>query len=411
MSFPVCKHKKRKSPGLRKGGLNWIAAEPYRIFFASGAIWSIIGVSLWPLFYAQQLSFFPNLVHSRLMIESFGGAFVVGFLGTAGPRMATAPKLTPAELIWLFGLHQLSSVCHLTQHLAWGDAAFAALLGSLLLCLVIRVVKFRKDAPPPQMILALTGLVCGLSGTILHLSGVSLEDPSRYRLANLLLYQGLLLPPVLGIGSFVFPRILGGDFGEPKTAAQTRMMLVRALVATALLVGSFFLEAFGIAFGKAFGNAIGFLWMGYALRALVAAGYLLLEVTWKPRQGGSLTTGLLWSLAIGWLGLLLAPFHYEQHIAIEHLLYIGGFGMLILIVGSRVLFGHSGDLDGFFVKSNWVRFLLFLGVLTAITRAVVAWIPSTMVSHHIYAAWTWAILVLFWLIWHRKRFVTRDDEE
>ncbi|HBJ85772.1 MAG TPA: hypothetical protein DDZ88_18240 [Verrucomicrobiales bacterium] len=397
--FPACKHKKHKAKGPRKDGLRWLAAEPYRLFFASGALWSIIGVALWPLFYAQQLGFYPNFVHARLMIEAFGGAFVVGFLGTAGPRMATAPKLTPLELFWLFALHQASAISHLRLQHAWGDGFFIALLVSLLLCLVIRVVKFRKEAPPPQMLLALTGLACGIAGASMLLSSATMMDLQRLRLANLLLYQGLLLPPVLGIGSFVFPRMLGGEFGDPKTAAQSRSKLIRSIVAAALLVVSFFLEAFGQ------------VTLGYALRAIVAAGYLLIEVTWKTQQPGSLTTGLFWALILGWLGIVLAPFHYVHHVSIEHLLYIGGFGMLMLVVGSRVLFGHSGDLDGFFVKSKWVRFLVFLGVLAATTRATPAWMPSTTISHHIYAAITWALLALFWLLWHRRRFVKRDEEE
>ena len=396
---PACKLKKHRATGPRRDGLRWLAAEPYRLFFFSGAVWSIIGVALWPLYYAQQLGFYPGLVHARIMIEAFGAAFVVGFLGTAGPRMATAPKLTPLELGWLFALHQACGISHLTLRMAWGDECFIALLGSLLLCLVVRVVKFRKEAPPPQMLLALTGLICGITGASLLLSNATLLEPQRLRLANLLLYQGLLLPPVLGIGAFVFPRMLGGDFGDPKTAAQSRAKLLRALVAAVLLVASFFMEAHG--------------WVlpGYALRALVAAGYLLLEVCWKTGQSGSLTTGLFWALIVGWLGLALAGFFYAQHVSVEHLLYIGGFGMLMLIVGSRVLFGHSGDLDGFFVKSRWVRFLIFLGVLAAITRATPAWAPSTTVSHHIYAACTWALLALCWLLWHRRRFVKRDEGE
>ena len=397
--FPACKHKKHKAKGPRKDGLRWLAAEPYRIFFASGALWSIVGVALWPLFYAQQLGFYPSFVHARIMIEAFGGAFVVGFLGTAGPRMATAPKLTPPELFWLFALHQACGISHLTLHLAWGDAFFIALLVSLLLCLVIRVVKFRKEAPPPQMLLALTGLASGVAGASLLLVPATLMDPQRLRLANLLLYQGLLLPPVLGIGSFVFPRMLGGDFGDPKTAAQGRAKLIRSIVAAVLLVGSFFLEAFGQVM------------IGYALRAIVAASYLLIEVRWTTSQSGSLTTGLFWALGLGLLGIGISPFYYAQHVSVEHLLYIGGFGMLMLIVGSRVLFGHSGDLDGFFVTSKWVRFLIFLGILAATTRATPAWVPSTTVSHHIYAAWTWGLLALFWLFWHRRRFVKRDEEE
>jgi hypothetical protein len=80
-------------------------------------------------------------------------------------------------------------------------------------------------------------------------------------------------------------------------------------------------------------------------------------------------------------------------------------------VASRVLFGHSGDLAGFFRRSHWVRFLVLLGLLAATTRAVPAWVPKTTVSHHIYAAWTWGLLTLGWVIWHRRRFVTRDEED
>lgn len=394
--FRGCKHHAKRPRA--DDVLRWLAAEPYRVFFFSGAVWSIIGVSLWPLFYAQQIGFYPNLAHARIMIEAFGAAFVVGFLGTAGPRMASAPKLTPAELLWLFALHQACGVCHLTLRFVWGDACFIALLSSLLLCLVIRVVKFRQEAPPPQLLLALTGLICGISGAALLLSSATWLDPQQMRLANLLLYQGLLLPPLLGIGAFVFPRMLGGDFGDPATQAQRRTKLMRALLAATCLLSSFFLEAHGQIIA------------GYVLRALVAAGYLLLEVRWQRTQSGSLTTGLFWALILGCLGLALAGFFYAQHVSVEHLLYIGGFGMLMLIVGSRVLFGHSGDLGGFFVKSKGVRFLVFLGVLAAITRATPAWRPTTTVSHHIYAACTWALLAILWLLWHRRRFVKRDDD-
>ena len=148
-----------------------------------------------------------------------------------------------------------------------------------------------------------------------------------------------------------------------------------------------------------------------ALRTFVAVGYLLAEVSWGRKQSGSLTSGMLWSLALGTLGLMLTPMNYAQHISIEHLLYIGGFGLLMFVVGSRVLFGHSGNLEGFFTRSKWVRFLVFLAVLAATTRATPAWFPSTTISHHIYAAWTWGMLSLLWLLWHRTRFRKRDETD
>lgn len=394
--FPSCRQQKRRAHGLRGAGLRWLAAEPYRLFFLSGAVWSVIGVALWPLYYGRQLGFHPGLAHARIMIEVFGGGFVAGFLGTAGPRMAAAPRLTRAELLWLLALHLACGLCHLTQRASWGDAAFVVLLGSLLLCLVIRVARHGRETPPPQMLLALTGLGCGMAGAVMLLFPATYLDAQYLRLAALLLYQGLLLPPVLGIGSFVFPRMLGGDFGDAKTAAQGRVKSRRAIAAALLLVGSFFLEVFG--------NAAA----GLLLRAGTAAAYLLVEVHWRPRRTGALTTGLFWALALGGLGMVLVPLHDAPHASIEHLLYIGGFGMLMLIVGSRVLFGHSGDLEGFFARSKQARYLVVLGVLAAATRATPAWAPSTTVSHHIYAALTWMALVVLWLFWHRRRFFQRD---
>ncbi len=396
MSFPACRHRRKASAPAAL--LRWLAAEPYRVFFASGALWSIVGVALWPLYHAQLLGFYPGFAHARIMIEAFGGAFVVGFLGTAGPRMASAPKLTPWELAWLLVLHQACALSHLTLRIVWGDGLFVALLLSLLLCLVVRVLRFRQEPPPAQMLLALAGLLCGMGGALLLLSPSTFTHVPRLRLAQLLLYQGCLLPPVLGVGSFVFPRMLGGGFGEAASRRQQTLRSVRALAAAAGLLGSFFLEAYG------------HVAVGYGLRAGVAAAYLLLEVRWRTVRRGSLTTGLKWALGLGALGLVLAPMWPAQHVTIEHLLYIGGFGMLMLIVGSRVLFGHSGDLEGFFARGGWPRWLVFLGVLAALTRATPAWRPSTTVSHHIYAAVTWAALTLGWLLWHRRRFSRRDKE-
>lgn len=412
MSFPSCQHRKKTSQHpAGPGVLAWLAAEPFRLFFFSGAVWSIIGVSLWPLWYAQSLTFYPSITHARIMIECFGGAFVAGFLGTAGPRMATAPKLTPVELLMLFVLHSACGVLHLKQQTAAADRCFAAMLGVLALALVVRVVRFRREAPPPQMLLALTGLGCGLAGTAMWLSPDWLNSLERIRLAGLLVYQGLLLPPVLGIGSFIFPRILGGGFGAPETVHAWRASLLRAVITAALIVGSFFIET------------AGYTTAAYLVRAGTAAAYLLLEVRWRhrPEDGprGTLARALPWAMLSGIAGLAaiaivprLLPETWSplQRTALEHLLYIGTFGMLMLIVGSRVLFGHSGELAGF-ARSAWLpRVLIALGFIAATTRAIADFIPKIMVSHHKYAAEAWALAGMLWLVWHGRRFLKREEE-
>lgn len=356
---------------------------------------------LWPMFYAKWIGFYPSQMHSSLMIETFGGAFVVGFLGTAGPRVASAPPFGWRETGGLLLLHELSGVLHLLRYPMAGDIAFALMLGLLLTLLGVRAARSTdEEGPPPQLLLAVSGLLCGIAGALLPWLAHGSDAHWLTGLGRLLLHQGFLLLPTLGIGSFLFPRMLGGDFGDEEEH-RTRGMLI-ALGTAILILASFVIEARGLI---AFGN-----W----LRLGVAAAYLLLQIRWRRTPGaeprGSLVTGLFWAMAMGALALLLIPTKPSQQASIAHLLYIGGFGLLMLVVGSRVLFGHSGDLAGFHRVSKWVRWLVFLAVLAAITRASPAWRPSLTISHHIYGGWTWALLAASWLIWHRKRFFTRDED-
>ncbi len=399
-SFPACRHVKSRSRPAE--ALAWLAAEPFRLFFVSGVLWSVVGVLLWPCFYAGWLTLYPGVMHARLMIEAFGGAFVIGFLGTAGPRMASAPKLTVAELAVFFVLHQAVALAHLSSHPAWGDRLFALLLLALLASLGVRARRFGGETPPPQMLLAWSGLLCGAAGAWMMTQPAWMIRPETQRLAGLLLYQGLLLPPVLGIGSFLFPRLLGAAFGEPRTPAEARVRRGRAVLAAVLLLTSFGLEAWG--------------WpaLGLVLRVLVAGAYLLQEVAWRrdadPVARGSLTSGLFWALGLGALGLLLAARFPAARVGTEHLLYAGGFGLLMLVIGSRVLFGHSGQIELFARRTKTARWLVFLAVLAAVTRATTGFLPHLTVSHHIYAALTWAGAAVLWLVWHRRRFWKREEE-
>jgi uncharacterized protein involved in response to NO len=403
MSFPACRHAKRTSKHpVGAGLLPWLAAEPFRIFFFTGALWSVIGVMLWPMFFAGVIATYPLMSHPRLMIQCFAGAFVIGFLGTAGPRMASAPKLTPLELLGLLALHLGCGICHVQSLTVQGDQFFLATLVLLAGSLIVRVLRYRQEWPPPQILLALMGLICGMVGVGLHLFSTPPLPDDWHRLANLLLFQGLLLPPVLGIGAFLFPRILGGAFGVP-TPAERRRKTLRAMAAALLLAGSFPLEAFG------------WVKLGGLLRVAVCVSYLILEVRWKKAPGdparGSWTTGLHWALLLAFCGIATAPWLADQRVAVEHLLYIGGFGLLMLVVASRVLFGHSGDLDGFSKRSWTVRIFILLAILAATTRTSANFIPTILLSHYKYAAWTWGILGIWWLIWHRRRFIQRDPEE
>lgn len=400
MSFPACRHARKRTPA--RATLRWLAAEPFRVFFLSGALFSIAGVLLWPLFYAGWLPFYPSVSHARVMIECFGGAFVIGFLGTAGPRMLAAPRLTPAELAGLLALHVAGGICHLQMQTLWGDALFVALLVGFAACLGARALFRRSESVPPPMLLAALGLLCGIAGAAMWANPAWHMSAATYRLAGLLLYQGFLLGPIMGVGSFLFPRLLGGEFGEPSAGPEMRRAWVRTLVAASALLASFAVEV----------------WWHPLAGVILRTGAVVIALSstrWR-RAADALPAGTLanalrvWCLPLTLLGVATPALAYARHVTLEHLLFIGGFGLLCLIVASRVLFGHSGALPEFARKSRTARTIVALVVIAAFTRASAEFWPKIIVSHHLYAAGLWASAALIWLLWHARRFFKKDPQ-
>ncbi|HET6406863.1 MAG TPA: NnrS family protein, partial [Chthoniobacteraceae bacterium] len=72
--------------------------EPFRVFFPLGLAYGLVGLILWPLFIWGVILQYPGLMHARVMVEGFMGAFIIGFLGTAGPRLLGANPFNGAEL-------------------------------------------------------------------------------------------------------------------------------------------------------------------------------------------------------------------------------------------------------------------------------------------------------------------------
>jgi len=395
MSFPACRH--AKTPSAAMTTLRWLAAEPFRVFFLTGALFSIAGVALWPMLYAGWLAFYPGASHARLMVECFAGAFVLGFLGTAGPRMLSAPRLTPVEFCTLLALHLACGACHLLGRNVCGDALFIAMLGGFVAMLGGRMLLCRCDAPPPAMLLTATGLLCGIAGAVMWLRDGWHNTAVTYRLAGLLLHQGFLLGPVMGVGSFLLPRLLGGDFGEPASAAERRGAWLRTLFTVALLLGSFATEVWVHAES------------GVLLRAATVA-FAFTGIRWQRGEGTLAGALVWWCVPLVLIGTAAPALAYTRHVALDHLIFIGGFGMLCLIAASRVLFGHSGMLPGFTKKSRTARWIVALVIIAAFTRASAEFIPGILVSHHNYAAALWALAALLWLLWHARRFFKKDPQ-
>jgi hypothetical protein len=280
---------------------------------------------------------------------------------------------------------------------------FLALILGFTLALGVRFVFFRKELPPPPLLLAATGLICGIAGTFLWLNPQWLLTAEMRRLAGLLLYQGFLLGPVMGVGIFLFPRLLGNAFGEPEPGLETRRSWRNMSLTALVLVTSFGVEVWVDA------NT------GLLLRA-AAFVFALTNVKWLPKTSspkvGTLANALrFWCLPLALAGLIGPVFFYSRHIAVDHLLFVSGFGLLCLIAGSRVLFGHSGRVERFANRSWTARLVVFAIVLAALTRVSADFLPRVTITHYEYAAWSWVAGAALWALWHAPRFFKKDNDE
>ncbi|MDP3849328.1 MAG: NnrS family protein [Luteolibacter sp.] len=380
-----------------------VLEEPYRVFFPLGILAGIWGVMLWPMLYAGLLRFYPGEAHTRIMIEGFMGAFVMGFLGTAFPRLAGNRPWSGGEFLILLGLWGMTLASHSQGHIAAGDAAFSAMALTLLATTAGRWIFGNHDTPPPGFALALAGILGAVLAAGFLASNAS-PTLAQWRWARLLLFQGFLLLPLMGIGPYLLPRFFGmcssHSFDDsPSPPAGWWRRAIAAIIAGLLILASFALEVGGRSMA------------GHLLRSAVILVWFALESPVFRRGKISSTPGnaVRWAISGLAAGCVCAAFWPLTRIGSLHLLYTSGFGLITLAVGARVVLGHGGRHDLLAGKILWLRWLTGLAILAATTRMSADFFPAIRVSHHHYAAWTWALAGIIWLA-ALLRYLFRDEE-
>lgn len=393
---------------MRPGYWKLIAlGEPYRLMFAAGTILGVLAVGLWPAYVWGLIDFYPGQIHARMMIEGFLSCFVVGFLGTAFPRLLDVRRFSLEEtLSWTAALAG-SSICHLLDNSLWGDYLFTLSTALLLGSLLARFPR-RQDTPPPGFVLVLGGLLCAFFGgaaLVIDQLAPGRVSPELASFAKLALYQGYLLLPVMGIGAFLIPRFFGLPSRQsfPESRSLPTGWLPRAAFAAscgALVLGSFALEA------------LGHLSAGYALRALGVLLYFWRELPLHQAKfnQGALALALRISLFSIPLGYILMAIWPSWRGAFIHVVFISGFSLLTFTVASRVILGHSGHSRLFHAKLPTVYVLLGLLLLAMLTRVSADWMPDIRQSHLAYAATVWMIGVTVWGARFFRLLATEDSE-
>ncbi|NJO54100.1 MAG: NnrS family protein [Bacteroidales bacterium] len=383
--------------------------EPFRLLFPVGVLLGLYGVAMWPLHIWAGAAMYPGQFHARIMIQGFLSAFVIGFLGTALPRLLETPKVRLGEsLAYALGLCGAAGL-HASGRMPTGDLVFLITMGLFVGHLALRGAIFRKDVPPPGFVLVALGMACALAGTGLLLVAQevpqALPDPLPV-LGRLLLHQGYLLFPVMGIGAFLLPRFFGLPSRQsfPASTGLPPGWLGRAgfaLFCGGVVLAGFVLEAFG---EPRWGNG---------LRAGGVLFYFLREVPAHRAGfgGGALALGLRLALASIPIAYGLMAAWPERTSSFLHVLFISGFSLLTLIVASRVVLGHSGRSASFRAWLWPVLVMTGLVVLAMLTRVSADWMPQMRQSHYAYAAVAWMAGVAAWSVGILPGLARPDEEE
>ncbi len=389
-----CRRSNRRARAAADGYWGLVAAgEPFRLLFPLGTVIGVYGVMMWPLFVWCEGFGYPGVPHARIMIEGFLGCFVAGFLGTALPRLLGVPRVSLAETL-ACGAALVSAVClHAGGLTMWGDLVFFCTMLSLVLALGARAL-IREDTPPPAFVLVAMGLLSAMAGSFglaVSQATPALIPPWLTSFARLLLNQGFLLLPAMGVGAFLLPRFFGLPNRQsfPESIVLPPGWIRRA--GFAALCGVVVLASFAM-------EVAGFASEGLGVRVAAFVVYFFREVPIHRAGwgGGSLAFGLRIALFAIPVGFVLAALVPVRAIALMHFVFITGFGLLALIVATRVVLGHSGQSEKF-QSALWpVKILCGLIVLAMLTRVSADWMPKVQMSHYAYAALAWIAGVLVW---------------
>ena len=302
-------------------------SEPFRIFFPMGLLIGISGVSLWPLYFMGIHKFYPGIMHGRMMIQGFLMAFVIGFLGTAFPRLSGSAPLSRLELWTLITLLAAVTGVQIGLQPLIADCLFLVLLG-VFVSLLARRFQRRTEFLPASFVLVLMGFASAIIGTALLVSSAwSPGSVALPFLGNSLLYQAFILFLLMGVGGFLIPRFLGLKVEDDKAPRSWSREAVIAGGIGVMILSTYAAEAWS-----------GDLRTWGLLRAFLATAYLISQV--PLHRSHSARTTLAQSLRVGFLillaGLFLPALLPGQRIAALHLVFRWR------LYRDHVLRGHAG---------------------------------------------------------------------
>jgi uncharacterized protein involved in response to NO len=309
--------------------------EPYRIFFPLGLAFAVVAALVWPL-YAAGLIAYPASTHWALMIQGFLPCFIFGFLLTALPAFLHAERTTPAETLIAAGAMAAFGILTLAGRIAAAEIAFLIPIAVAVQAAVRRMPRRRGD-PPEEFVFVVLGLAFGAAGGILGAAagaGLWTEPATRYALH--LVSRGMALSIVMGVGGLLVPTfsamrepLVIPGIARPGQRGPRRLLYLPLL---AFLLAAAVLDAQGMEPAAAWLRVV----VCTVLGGLV---WKLFRLPGRPNLLSYTIWGSGWFLLAGvWVAALLPA----RAIVGFHIGFLGGFGLLILGIATRVVVSHGG---------------------------------------------------------------------
>ncbi len=379
-------------------------SDAYRIFFPLGIALGIAGVSIWPLYYFGATTTYSGRAHMFAQADCFMYAFVVGFLWTAMPRFTgTAAPARSIQYV-MAGTILAAAICFEAQRFAPGHLLFV-IAHTIFIAVLFRRFLARKSPPPPTFALVAAGVISGMMGAILN-AGVAWQwfDPQWDLAGRRLLTEGMVLLLVLGVGGFLGPRLLGfaqlpnfQNVGKLAHQSQPPVMVrsggivygVAGLVILLSVLGEY---RFGLP---------PMAWLRAATATILIASSL------RPWRLPATRTTLAWCVWLAhWLliaGLWLAAGAPKYRIDFLHIVFMGGFTLLILAVATRVVLSHGSYALTEERKSWPLRIGLITGLVAILARISAPFLPNSYFAHLAWAALLWIAGIGFWGVYVYRR--------
>ncbi|MEC6830647.1 NnrS family protein [Photobacterium toruni] len=356
----------------------------FRPFFIGAAVYAVIAIALWGLFWAgnTHISQFmygnPLWWHSHEMLFGFAGAVIVGFLLTAVQTWTGQTGVKGGKLAFLFSLWLIArlGLMFATPSYLWMviDCAWIVVATIFLAIPIIKVKQWRNMFFVPVLILFM------LLNVKYHLMVLKVIP---YDLkATALTTLTIIAAVVLVVGGRVIPFFTSRGT-QTATISRIPMLEYAALIPIWILL---ILTIFPITISA---NVLAII---YLIAAITNLGRLC---RWRSHK--TITVPLLWSLhgaylsmiiGLAWLGGSYINHNMSSTIGI-HLIAIGGIGAMILAMMARVSLGHTGRK---LQVGRWmiIAFISLFGSLLARTLLVVM-MPVATVDAYIISAVLWVI--------------------